>query len=112
MSTAKVYRPVRDWKGQRPKELEDSYIGDVTGVIVGGAAPQPLSRFPSVMTTEGQLGIPFQQDSGIKVDQHDLLVISGEKYYVQGERQWEDEHVFGGADIVDDYYWVEVKATA
>ena len=112
MSVARVYRFQRDWKGQRAKEFEEGYIGDVTGVIVGGAAPQPLGRFPTTVSTEGQLGIPYEQPSGIVVQQDDLLVIHGVKYLVQGPRMWEDEHEFGGVEgVVDDYYWVEARAT-
>lgn len=112
MTVARVYRPARDWKGQRPKDLEDSYIGDVTGVIVGGAAPQPLARFPMTASTEGQIGIPYAQDSGIVVQQDDLLVFNAVKYLVTSSRMWEEDHeFFGGNDSpVDDYYWVEAKA--
>lgn len=113
MSVVRVYRPERDWKGQRPKELEESYIGDVTGVIVGGAAPQPLARFPGTVTTEGQFGFPFEQKSGILVQPNDLLVLNGRKFLVTGPRQWEEDMVlFGGYDSpVDDYYWMEVRAS-
>ena len=113
MSVVRVYRPQRDWKGQRPKEMEDSYIGDVTGVIVGGAAPQPLARFPGVVTTEGQFGFPFEQESGILVERNDLLVLNGEKYLVTGPRTWEEDHAFAGtaSEVVSDYYWMEVRAS-
>lgn len=112
MSVVRVYRPERDWKNQRPKELEDSYIGDVTGVIVGGATPQPLGRFPGVVSTEGQFGFPYEQDSGIVVEQQDILVVNGRKYLVTGPRMWEEDHEFAGAagDVVDDYYWMEVQS--
>ena len=114
MSVVRVYRPPRDWKGQRTEDLEDSYIGDVTGVIVGGAAPQPLTRFPNVVSTEGQFGFPYEQESGILVQQNDILIVSDRKYMVQGPRMWEEDHVLGGAEsgVVDDYYWVEVRSTA
>jgi hypothetical protein len=113
MSVVRVYRPPRDWKGQRPKNLEESYIGDVTGVVVGGAAPQPLARFPGVVTTEGQFGFPYEQESGIIVEPQDLLVLNGEKYLVTGPRMWEEDHVLAGSagDVVDDYYWMEVRAS-
>lgn len=113
MSLARVYRPVRDWKNQRPKDLEESYIGDVTGVIMGGAAPADLARFPNVASTEGQCGIPFEQDSNILVQQGDLLVIRDVMYEVSGPRQWEDEHEFTGpaSDVVSDYYWVYIRTT-
>lgn len=113
MSVARVYRPLRDWKGQRPRDLEDSYLGMVTGVIVGGNAPQNLARFPNVVNTEGQMGFPFEQESGIIVETNDLLVIGGVKFGVTGPRQWEEEHeFFGGNDSpVDDYYWMRVEAT-
>jgi hypothetical protein len=113
MSVVRVYRPDRDWKGQRPKDFESSYIGDVTGVVVGGAAPQPLARFPGTMTTEGQFGFPFEQDSGIIVQPNDLLVLRGEKYLVTGPRMWEEDHEFAGpaGDVVNDYYWMQVRAS-
>jgi hypothetical protein len=114
MTVARVYRPDRDWKGQRPKVLEDSFIGVITGVIVGGASPQGLSRFPNTVSTEGQLGIPYEQDSGIVVTKEDLLVYGGVKVLVTGPRQWEEDHEFAGAagSVVDDYYWVHVEGTA
>lgn len=112
MSVVRVYRPTRDWKGQRPKDLEDSYIGDVTGVVVGGGAPQDLARFPGVVSTEGQMGFPFEQESGIIVQAEDLLIVAGRKFLVNGPRLWEEDHeFFGGHDSpVDDYYWMEVRA--
>jgi hypothetical protein len=72
-----------------------------------------LGRFPGNVTTEGQFGIPWEQDSGIVVQSQDILVLRGEKYLVTGPRTFEDEHeFFGGEDSpVDDYYWVEVTAT-
>jgi hypothetical protein len=114
MTVARVYRPERDWRGQRPVELEDSYIGDLTNVIVGGAAPQPLARFPMQFSTEGQIGVPYEQDSGIVLQPNDLVVIGGVKYIVQGARQWEEDHVFAGpaSEVLDDYYWVEIRSTA
>lgn len=112
MSVVRVYRPMRNWKGDRPKDLEDSYIGDVTGVVVGGGAPQDLARFPGVVSTEGQMGFPFEQESAIIVQAEDILVVAGRKFLVVGPRLWEEDHeFFGGHDSpVDDYYWMEVKA--
>jgi hypothetical protein len=114
VTVVRVYRPVRDWKAQRPKELEDSFIGTITGVIVGGASPQDLARFPNTVSTEGQLGIPYDQESEIVVEKEDLLVFGGVKVLVTGPRQWEEDHeFFGGNDSpVDDYYWVHVKGSA
>jgi hypothetical protein len=114
MSVARVYHPVRDWKGQRSKDLEDSFIGVITGVVMGGASPQNLSRFPDTVSTEGQVGIPYEQESGIIVDKDDLLIIGGVKFLVTGPRQWEEDHEFAGAagSVVDDYYWVRVEANA
>jgi hypothetical protein len=108
MATAKVYRPTRNWKGEKP---DDGYLGDVTGVIMGGASPQGLSRFPGVVSTEGQVGIPYAQDSGIEVQQRDLLEINDVMYIASGPRMWEEEHVFADVpDLVDDYYWIEVQS--
>lgn len=109
MATAKVFRPERSWKGE--KVNGDGYVGEVTDVIMGGASPQPLGRFPGVVSTEGQIGIPYEQESGILVQQRDLLEINGVQYDVLGPRLWEEEHVFADVpDLVDDYYWIQVEA--
>lgn len=110
MSVARVYRPTFGWKGIQGK-VEDYYIGDVTGVILGGAAPQPIGRFPGVVSTEGMMGIPYEQDSGIEVQQRDYLSVGDDLYVVNGPRQWEEDHAFAGTDVTEDYYWVQVEAS-
>jgi hypothetical protein len=108
---ARAYRPwSRDWKGQGPKDMEESYIGDVTGVIVGGANPQDLARFPNVVSTEGQLGIPWEQYSDIAVQQHDRLMINGTLCAVTSDRQWTGENVLTGTQ--PSYYWIAVESTS
>lgn len=112
MSVARVYRPAYNWKGERVNpNLEDDFLGEVTGVIVGGAAPQPLGRFPGVVSTEGQVGIPYEQDTEIVVQQRDMISIGDDLYSVRGPRQWEEEHAFSGTDVTDDYYWIQVEAS-
>lgn len=111
MTVARVFRPDRDWKQIKGK-VEDYPIGAVDGVIMGGASPQPVGRFPGVVSTEGQIGIPFEQDSGVLVQQGDFLAIDGVLYSVRGPRAWTEEHAFAGVeDVVDDYYWVQVEAS-
>lgn len=109
MSTAKVYRPDRDWKGQTVGELDDYYLGDVTGVVIGGPSVQPLARFPGTVSTEGQIGIPWEQESGLEVAQHDRLVIDGTLYAVTSDPFWTSDNVLTGTR--PSYYWVEVRST-
>lgn len=112
MSVARVYRPQYDWKSQRVHaNLEDDYIGDLTGVIVGGASPQAVGRFPGVVSTEGLLGVPYEQDSGVELQQRDMILLSGILYAVTGPRQWEEDHAFAGTDVTEDYYWIGVEAS-
>lgn len=111
MSVARVYRPVTNWRGDRAGDLEDFYQGDVTGVIIGGAVPQGYGRFPGVVSTESQVGIPFQQDSGVTVQKNDFLSIGNVLFKVVGPRQWDEAHEFAGTDILDDMYWVQVEAS-
>ncbi|ABE67637.1 head-to-tail stopper [Mycobacterium phage Wildcat] len=108
MSVAKVYRRQLDWRGD---PLETEYLGDIHDVIIGGAVPQELSRFPGLVSTEGQVGIPFEQDSGILVQKADVLVINNVAYTVVGPRQWDEDHTFAGTDVVDELYWVQVEAS-
>ena len=112
MTTVRVYRPQYDWKGQRVNEdLEDDYIGPLTGVIIGGASPQPVGRFPGVVSTQGQIGIPYDQESDVLVQQRDFISIGDDFYAVLGPRQWEEEHAFSGTDVTEDYYWMNVEAS-
>ncbi|MFN6542808.1 hypothetical protein [Mycolicibacterium nivoides] len=106
---AKVYRPERDWKGQTIGELDDYHIGDVTGCVMGGPSVQPLARFPGTVSTEDQLGIPWAQESGVVVKQHDRLLIGSTLYAVFSERLWADPNVLTGSQ--PSYYWVEVRST-
>lgn len=109
MATAQVYRPVRTWKGDIQGELDDYLIGTVTGVVMGGPSVQPLARFPGTVSTEGQIGIPWAQESGVIVAQHDRLLIDSTLYAVVSERLWVGENVLTGS--ASSYYWVEVQAT-
>lgn len=106
---AKVYRPDFDWKGQIIGVLDDHYIGDVTGVILGGPSVQPVPRFPGVVSTEGQIGVPWQQDSGIVVQQRDRLVMDGVLHAVTSDRLWTGCNVLTGTQ--PSYYWVEVQSS-
>jgi hypothetical protein len=109
MATARVFRPARDWKGQTVGELDDYLLGEVTGVVVGGPAPQPVRHFPGVVSTEGMIGIPFAQDSGIVVQQNDRLLIDSEVYAVTGPRQWTQANTITGT--APSLYWVECRST-
>ena len=110
MATAQVFRPERDWKGQTVGELDGYHIGDVSGVVMGGPSVQPLARFPGTVSTEGQLGIPWVQDSGIVVQQHDQLVISGQLYAVTSDRLWTGDNVLTGT--TPSHYWVDVESSS
>ncbi|OBK69519.1 hypothetical protein A5653_12520 [Mycobacterium colombiense] len=109
MATACVYRPERDWKGQTIGELDDYHIGDVTGCVMGGPSVQPVRNFPGTVSTEGQLGIPWAQESGVVVKQHDRLLIDSTLYAVVSDRLWTHENVLTGT--VPSYYWVEIRST-
>lgn len=107
---ARVYRSARDWRGQRVNaDLEQDYIGDVTGLVMGGPSVQPLARFPNTVSTEGQIGIPWAQKSGVVVEQHDRLLIDGTLYAVTSDRLWTDVSVLTGSQPT--YYWVETSST-
>ncbi|OYN79981.1 hypothetical protein CG716_11020 [Mycolicibacterium sphagni] len=109
MRTARVYRRELDWAGSPvSSDPDDDYLGDVAGVIVGGPAPQPVSGFAEVVSTEGMIGIPRAQDSGIIVEQHDRLVIDGVTHAVTGPRQWDFPHQLTGTARAR--YWVQVEA--
>lgn len=112
---AAVYRPELDWKGQ-PVDLDGSHIGDVVGVIVGGQSAglsgpsvQPVRDFPALVSTEGLLGVPWSQDSGVVVQQHDRLAVDGTWYAVTSDRLWTGENIFTGTQ--PSYYFVEIRST-
>lgn len=109
MATAHVYRPERDWKGQTVGDLDDYRIGTVTGIVMGGPSVQPLARFPGTVSTEGQIGIPWSQESGVVVQQHDRLLINGTLYAVTSDRLWTDANVLSGSQPT--YYWLETSST-
>lgn len=109
MATAQVFRPGRDWRGQIVGQLDDYLIGTVTGVVVGGASTQPVRHFPGVVSTEGQLGIPFEQNSGIVVQQHDRVLVGSTLYAVTSGRLWTHENTLTGT--APSHYWVDVEST-
>lgn len=110
MTTAHVFRPERTWKGDIQGQLDDYLIGTVTGVVMGGPSVAPLARFPGTVSTEGQIGIPWVQDSGIIVQQHDRLLMDGTLYAVTSDRLWTGENVLTGT--VPSHYWLEVVSSA
>lgn len=109
MATAQVFRPERTWKGDIQGQLDDYLIGTVTGVVFGGPSVQPTARFPGVVDTSGQLGIPWEQSSGIVVQQHDRLLIDGTLYAVTSDRLWTHENTLTGTR--PSHYWVETTFT-
>ena len=109
MATAQVFRPQRDWKGQTTGKLDDYLIGTVTGVVMGGPSVQPVARFPGTVSTEGQLGIPWEQESDIVVQQHDRLLTDSTVYAVVSDRLWTGENALTG--YRPSYYWVEIRST-
>lgn len=106
MTTAKVYRPSRDWAGS---PMGDGYLGDVTGVIVGAQTSHPLRQNLPGNSTEGMLGIPFSQESGITVEQGDRLVIDGVRYEVVSRRA---HHVHQLTGVPLGRYWVHVEQSS
>jgi hypothetical protein len=58
---------------------------------------------------EGQVGIPWSQESDVVVQQHDRLLIGSTLYAVVSERLWTDLNVLTGSQ--PSYYWVEVRST-
>ncbi|MCW2625331.1 MAG: 32, Wildcat 32 [Mycobacterium sp.] len=110
MATAQVHRPVRTWKGDIQGELNDYLIGTVTGVVMGGPSVQPLARFPGTVSTEGQVGIPFAQESGVVVQQHDRLLIDSTLYAVVSDHLWTQANTLTGTEPT--HYWVAVASTS
>lgn len=108
MATAKVFRPERNWKGNVGK-FEDYPIGDVTGVVIGGPAPTDIPRFPGIVSTEGMIGVPFAQDSGITLEKGDYLDIGDDIYQVTGPRQWTQANTITGTQ--PRLYWVECQSS-
>lgn len=102
----KVFRPTTDWKGDKSA---DGYLGDITGLVFGGPSVTPLARFPGNVSTEGQLGIPWDQDSGVVVEHGDRIVIDDTKYRVDSGRLHTGENVLTGNRM--SYYWVEITGT-
>lgn len=108
MVTAKVFRPERNWKGT--VGTYDQYpIGDVTGVVVGGPAPTEIAKFPGIVSTEGMIGVPFVQASGIVLEKGDYLDIGDDIYQVTGPRQWTQANTLTGTPPT--HYWVEAQSS-
>ncbi|MCV7373132.1 hypothetical protein H5P33_10455 [Mycolicibacterium arabiense] len=89
--------------------MDDYLIGTVTGVVMGGPSVQPVRNFPGTVSTEGQIGIPFDQESEVVVQQHDRLLIGSTLYAVVSDRLWTDVNVLTGSQ--PSYYWVEIRST-
>ena len=109
MATVQVFRLERDWRGQTAGELDEYLIGTVTGVVMGGPSVQPTRNFPGVVDTTGQIGIPWAQESGIVVQQHDRLLIESTVYAVVSDRLWTGKNELTGSQ--PSYYWVEIRSS-
>lgn len=68
-----------------------------------------IDALQSVASTEGQIGIPWGQESEIEVAQHDRLSIDGTLYAVTSDPFWTSDNVLTGTQ--PSYYWVEVRSS-
>lgn len=102
---AKVYRPVRDWKGQTVGEFDDYPIGEYENVVVGGPAVAPLKNFAGTVETTGMLGFPL----GCDVQRHDRVVIGSNVFQVTSDHLWDEPNVLTGNPAT--YFWVETRST-
>lgn len=100
---AKVFRPETNKHGQIIGELDDYYLGDVAGIILGGPAPETVKDMPGLVTSEGLIGIPRGSD----VQQHDRLEVGGQLYKVTGPRLWNHPHPLTGT--LARFYWVQAR---
>jgi hypothetical protein len=105
MRTAKVYRPPATWKGQRTGDLDDFYVHDITGFILGGVSARALAMFPGVNSTEGLIGIPVGQD----VRPGDRLLIGSDLFKVTGPREWGYENSLTGTQ--PRFYWLSLEGS-
>lgn len=101
---AKVYRPVRNWRGETVGE--PPLIGEYANVVVGGPAVSPLKNFQGTVETTGLLGFP----TGCDVAQHDRVVIGSTVYQVTSDHLWDEPNVLTGNSPT--YFWVETRSTS
>jgi len=102
----KVYRFQRDSRGDPigGAVISDAnLIGDVHGIVWGGAAPQRVRGRQDVASTEGMIGC-----TGVTLKHGDRLVIAGQKYAVVGDPQYAYPNLFSQTDT--GYQWVELES--
>lgn len=107
MSTARVWRYARDWKGQPTNSDEDAYLGEVENVILGGANARALRGFPGLVDTTGQAAFP--KDAPVTVEPGDRVEIAGVMYAVRGPVEWSEPTIWG-TDF--GYRWLTIESTS
>lgn len=113
---AQVFRPTRDeFSGDA---TDEGYLGDIDGIIIGAATPETMRSFPGVMSSEGMIGIPRSQESGIIVEQGDRLdfiqvsdsdTFERQVRYAVTAKLFDEPHALTGSQF--SHYWVRVEAT-
>ncbi|MGV0680438.1 hypothetical protein ABQE62_29950 [Mycolicibacterium fortuitum] len=83
-------------------------IGTVTGLIMGGQSTGMTDKRGSVVSTEGQLGVPT--NSPITLRHDDTVVIEGVAYKVRGVPLWGRPHSLTGSTSTARYRWYEIAA--
>lgn len=107
MSTAKVWRHARDWKGQTTESDEAAYLGVVDGVILGSTSARALRGFPALVDTSGQAAFP--KDAPITVEPGDRVEIAAMVYVVRGPVEWSEPTIWG-TDF--GYRWLTIESTS
>jgi regulator of RNase E activity RraA len=105
--TGKVYRWVRDFRGDAPTGNPihpDNYIGAVENIIYGSATSQRVGGRTETVSTEGMIGC-----TGVPLKSGDRIVVGDSvKLVVVGDPQWDYPNLFTGTE--SRYQWVAVES--
>ena len=85
----------------------NAYVGIISGIIMGGQSVQPIrGRLAETASTEGMIGYPSSE--AITLRHGDRIDISGVRYSVVGQPQWDYPHHLTGTSF--GYRWHKVDA--
>lgn len=114
--TGSVFRaPMRDRHGDaidedgKPVDMLDedgnAYVGDISGIVMGGLSASPSMSREESSDTRGMIGCP--RKAVVRVQFGDRININNVRYRVTSNPEWDYPHDFTGTDF--GYYWVNVE---
>lgn len=86
-------------------EFGDAFVGEVSGLIMGGLSANPKMQGEESTDTRGQVGCPTA--SSIRVRVGDRIEINGVRYRVISNPEWDYPSYLTGTKPT--HYWIDVE---